>query len=305
MAIYAPVEKKFERELPRAGTFKGICIGVWDLGCRDTEYLGVPRVAHEVMFTWEIDQRMTGEGEYKDKRFVLSSRKFTLSFGDKANLTVMVQSLLGKILTEAERKSFDIESIRGMSGAVTIMHTAGKDGGTYANIQTITPLMEGVEPLNQEIDWTVTPAWIQKIIDAGHTVQESDTDSCKLAKCELIVAKEEATKQVAPVVKSTDLGADSTAELIAECDAETALAKAETEIPFGNAGELSLDDMLIKIRALAMELKIDLNKHITATTGKVITTDKLDANYAEAVLLSLIAVKQSVDSFEKLESEGE
>jgi len=101
--------------------------------------------------------------------------------------------------------------------------------------------------------------------------------------------------------ENSPLGADSTAELIAECDAETALAKAETEIPFGNAGELSLDDMLIKIRALAMELKIDLNKHITATTGKVITTDKLDANYAEAVLLSLIAVKQSVDSFEKIE----
>jgi hypothetical protein len=282
--------KKFDRELPRAGTFKGVCIGVWDLGVRDTEYLGQPRVTREVMFSWEIDQRMTQEGDYKDKRFVLSTRKFTMSFADKANLTAFVQALLGKTLTEAERKTFDLDSILGMSGAVTVMHTAGKDGNTYANIQTITPLMEGVEPLKAETDWSTPPAWIQKLIDAGHIVQDSDSDSCKLAKCELQVAKEEAQKEaVKPVAESTELGADSTAQLIAECDAEDVAKKAsaEPEIPFGNNDS----DALLRLRELARELKINLANHIAATTGTIKPSDKLSLEEVEACLIALESIK--------------
>ena len=197
MAIYAPVEKKSQREIPDEGSVAGICVGVWDLGFRDDEWQGQPKVTHDIMFTWEVDQRMTGEGEYKDKRHVLSSRKFALTFGDKANLTLFVKTLTGKTLTEEERKTFDLESIKGMCGAVTIAHTI-KDGITYANLQTITPLMKGVEPIVAETDWSTPPEWIAKLIEAGHTIKEGDSEACKQRKTMLAVVPELKVSIVTP-----------------------------------------------------------------------------------------------------------
>jgi len=308
--IYAPIkaESKFDRELPKAGPFRAVCIGVWDLGIRDDDYQGTPRTPHEIMFSWEIDQRMTGEGEYKDKRFVMSSRRFTLSFGEKANLTTFVQNLLGKEMSEDERASFDLSSVKGMSVAVTISHTVAKNGKTYANIMNVAPLMQGLVPLVAETNWDIPPKWIQEITTDGWTIKDSDSAMCKMAKCELLVAKEEADKTEKPVIATTAttseaeaIGAESTAELIAECDAEKAVAQAETTIPFGDASEdvtsLSEPEMILKIRKLCMELKIEVQKHIAAVLGSPITTDKLTKEQAEKVLLELIKIKQSQESF--------
>ena len=321
MPTYAPPKKGSERELPKAKTVRGVCIGFWDLGCKDSDWKGVAKVSREVMFSFEIDQRMTGEGDYKDKRFVMSTRRFTLFLTETSNLGKFITSFLGRPLTEKEmgtykeRGTFDLESLVGMSGAVTVTHVE-KDGKVYANIQNITPLMDGVEPIVQETKWDKAPDWIQKIIEDGWTVKDSDSAMCKMAKCELLVAKEEAEEKAKKSTVATSattseaeaIGADSTAELIAECDAEQAIAQAETEIPFGSPAEdvssLSEPEMILKIRKLCMELKIEVQKHITATLGNPITTDKLTKEQAEQVLLELIKIKQSQESFAE-ESEGE
>ena len=318
MPIHAPIkgDAKRQRELPKATTHKAVCIGVWDLGYWDDEYKGEKKVIRKIRTQWELNQRMEGEGDYKGKRFVIGTYPTSLSFGEKANLTKMVNSILGKELTEDERKAFDLESLKGMSALISIAHKEGRDGLTYANISGFVPLLDDMEPLAMETNWSTPPEWLQKEINQGWTIQESDSDSCKLAKAELLVAKEEAEEKAKKSTVATSattseaeaIGADSTAELIAECDAEQAIAQAETEIPFGSPAEdvssLSEPEMILKIRKLCMELKIEVQKHITATLGNPITTDKLTKEQAEQVLLELIKIKQSQESFAE-ESEGE
>ena len=73
------------------------------------------------------------------------SNHMTLSLHEKASLRKFVKSVLGRDLTAAELKKFDVESLLGLPVHVVVVQNH-KDGETYANIAVIQPHKTG-EPL--------------------------------------------------------------------------------------------------------------------------------------------------------------
>lgn len=68
---------------------------------------------------------------------------YTLSMHEKSTLRKDVHSMLGKQLTDAEAKTFNIFNLIGRECMVNIIHRPSGDK-TYANIQTITPVPKGM-----------------------------------------------------------------------------------------------------------------------------------------------------------------
>jgi hypothetical protein len=81
------------------------------------------------------------EGE-EPKPFVVGS-KLTFSMGSKANLRKIVEGIIGVTLLDHEAEAFDIEQLLGKACLVNIKNTT-KGDKTYTNIETTTPLMEGM-----------------------------------------------------------------------------------------------------------------------------------------------------------------
>jgi hypothetical protein len=68
---------------------------------------------------------------------------YTLSMHEKSTLRKDVHSMLGKQLTDAEAKTFNIFNLIGRECMVNIIHRPSGDK-VYANIQTITPVPKGM-----------------------------------------------------------------------------------------------------------------------------------------------------------------
>jgi hypothetical protein len=72
-----------------------------------------------------------------------SRNMYTLSMHEKSTLRKDVHSMLGKQLTDAEAKTFNIFNLIGRECMVNIIHRPSGDK-VYANIQTITPVPKGM-----------------------------------------------------------------------------------------------------------------------------------------------------------------
>jgi len=145
-------------ELPQAGTCQAVCCAVFDLGNQQTQW----KVQHKIIVMWELDQRMKQEGEYKDKRFMISKR-YTLSLNEKSTLRKDIESWRGKTLTEQEiKKGFDLEKLIDVNCllAIKIDESEGKQ---YANITSISPIMASMQKMQPEVKYEEVPEWIQKI----------------------------------------------------------------------------------------------------------------------------------------------
>ncbi len=77
-----------------AGTHNAVCFGVFDLGYQKTIWSNKESIKRQVIVSWEINETITTEGEYKGKRFVIS-QKYTLSLSEKANLRKHLESWFG------------------------------------------------------------------------------------------------------------------------------------------------------------------------------------------------------------------
>jgi hypothetical protein len=70
------------------------------------------------------------------------SKKYTASLNEKATLRHDLESWRGRAFTQEELKGFDLEKVIGVNAQVMVMHNT-KDGKTYANVATVTPLGKG------------------------------------------------------------------------------------------------------------------------------------------------------------------
>jgi len=150
-----------ERELPKAGLVNAVCCYIEDIGYQKTPW-GEKR---QLIVGFEIAQRISQEGDYKDKRFVLSNT-YTASLNEKANLRHDLEGWLGRSLSAQEVKQFDISTLRAKPATVTIRHKTNEASGkTYANIVAVAPLMEGAEAMTVELE--KVPDWVAEKKQAG------------------------------------------------------------------------------------------------------------------------------------------
>ena len=158
-------EKQNKFKLVSEGFHQAVCKGIYDLGLQENNYKDNKKTEHKVIIAWELDERVTDEGEHKGKRYVLT-REYTVSLYEKANLRRDLSSWRGRDFTEQELQGFDLKSIIGANCWLEVVHN-----GEYANIKSVKifkPLMQGQELPQKMVVEDISgniPKWIQAKID--------------------------------------------------------------------------------------------------------------------------------------------
>ena len=118
------------------------CYRIVDLGTQKSEYMGQTKYLHKVMIGWEIH----GSDEngqpllMKDGRPFGIFKNYTLSWSEKANLRLDLQSWRGKPFTQEEMRRFDLKNILGAWCMLNVIEREGQNGKTYANVNGVTPV---------------------------------------------------------------------------------------------------------------------------------------------------------------------
>lgn len=108
------------------GTHVARCFRIIDIGTQHGEYKGEPTRRSQVIVAWELpDELIEIEGEMRP---VTTSRFYTNSLGEKANLRRDLESWRGRTFTKEELQRFDLESILGKPCLLTIV--GGENGKT-------------------------------------------------------------------------------------------------------------------------------------------------------------------------------
>jgi hypothetical protein len=118
------------------------CYRIIDLGTQKSEYMGQVKYLHKVMLGWEIHgSNDAGEPlKMKDGRPFAIFKNYTLSWSEKANLRLDLQSWRGKQFSQEEMRRFDLKTVLGVWCMLNIIDRVGTDGKTYTNVNGITPV---------------------------------------------------------------------------------------------------------------------------------------------------------------------
>ncbi len=98
-----------------AGTFLARCIKIIDIGTQTGEYKGERTVARKNIIFWELPNELRDDG----KPFI-TSKFYTASLGEKANLRKDLVNWRGREFTSEELKGFDEKNILDKCCLVTI-----------------------------------------------------------------------------------------------------------------------------------------------------------------------------------------
>lgn len=165
--------KPFVKELPPAGTHRGVCHSVHDLGFQTTTWQGKTKTVHQVVLVWEIDKALT-KGDFAGQPFVVS-KKYTFSFYERSQLRHDIASWRGRDFTESELEKFDLNCLAGQQCLITIIHT-NKNGNTYANISSVTAVPTGVPALAQTLPPEHEFKWISDLQAKAVTPPEEESE---------------------------------------------------------------------------------------------------------------------------------
>ena len=130
----------FERCPP--GMHLARCYRIIDLGTQKSEYMGQVKYLHKVMLGWEI-HGTDDAGKpllMKDNRPFAIFKNYTLSWSEKANLRLDLQSWRGRPFTQEEMRKFDLKNVLGAFCMLNIIERPGNDGKTYTNVNGVTPV---------------------------------------------------------------------------------------------------------------------------------------------------------------------
>ncbi|MCX7009804.1 MAG: hypothetical protein NTY53_21605 [Kiritimatiellaeota bacterium] len=165
-----------------AGVHVAVCYGVVDLGTQFTAKFN--KSIRKILMLWEIPG-CRGDFDRDGQKVSLPraiSRRYTLSLSEKANLRRDLESWRGKKFTAQELAGFDVQAVLGAACQMQIVHEAGSDGKTYAQISAIMALPKGVarpKLENPKLVFTfegvtgipelpaTMPDWIREIIAAS------------------------------------------------------------------------------------------------------------------------------------------
>jgi hypothetical protein len=125
-----------------AGMHLGRCYRIVDLGTQKSEYMGQVKYLHKIMVGWEIHGTDdSGKAiQMRDGRPFAIFKNYTLSWSEKANLRLDLQSWRGKAFTQEEMRKFDLKNVLGAWCMLNVIERAGQNGNVYANVDGITPV---------------------------------------------------------------------------------------------------------------------------------------------------------------------
>ena len=118
------------------------CYRIIDLGTQKSEYMGQIKFLHKLMIGWEIHGTDEAGTPLKmnDGRPFAVFKNYTLSWSEKANLRLDLQSWRGRPFTQEEMRRFDLKNILGAWCMLNVIEREGQNGKTYSNINGVTPV---------------------------------------------------------------------------------------------------------------------------------------------------------------------
>lgn len=119
-----------EYQVPDEGLHDGVLCDVIDLGVQDTGF--GPKSMVKLRWQLDILNEKTG------KRHLVSQR-YTSSIHPKAKLGQHLETWRGRKFSDQERQRFDIEKLLGVNALLQIVHSLGRQGGTFANVNAVLP----------------------------------------------------------------------------------------------------------------------------------------------------------------------
>lgn len=128
------------------GTHVARCVKLIDLGTQHGEYKGEPTRRNQVLVTWELPKEII---EIDNKEVPQTTSKFyTNSLGEKANLRRDLEGWRGRAFSDAELDRFDLENVLGKPCLLSIV---GADNGKtkVAGVSGLPKGMECPEQVNE------------------------------------------------------------------------------------------------------------------------------------------------------------
>ena len=139
------------RPLPPFGTQLARLVQIIDLGTQKEEGtdqktgVKVIRDRRKARLVWELPTKKAVFREGGEAEPFTVGRNFTLSLDKKASLSPAVEVIIGRPLSDAERKSFDISKLLGEASLLAIAPHQKQDGGASFKVGATSPLMDGQE----------------------------------------------------------------------------------------------------------------------------------------------------------------
>ena len=127
-----------------AGPVQGILVDVIDLGMITSTFADEEKTRHMVNLVWQVEERRDD-----GKRFLVFQRA-GLSLHPKATLRAIVETLIGRGLTEEEAaEGIELDDLKGSQAILNLIHNKSGDR-TYTNVKGVTPLMKNMSKLEVE-----------------------------------------------------------------------------------------------------------------------------------------------------------
>lgn len=144
MGLFVKPQERKEYPLIKEGFVTGVCYQIIDLGTHHDAMYKKDR--HKVLFGFELPSVRVDyerDGVKQNKARVLS-RNFTMLLSDNSALLAVLVSWLGRSIPEAERQTFDLQTLLGQPALIQIMHKKSDAGKVSARIENINQFPEGM-----------------------------------------------------------------------------------------------------------------------------------------------------------------
>ena len=138
----APKNESKQFEPVPEGTQLGIIIGLYNLGRQSHTFQGEEKLRDEFRVTFELP-KVTREFDGETKPMVIS-KSGSYSIHPKSFLRKVIESALGH-LKDSEAEALDMEKMLGKPVLLNIKHFEKNDGGKAAYIESVTPIVDGME----------------------------------------------------------------------------------------------------------------------------------------------------------------
>jgi|HubBroStandDraft_1064217.scaffolds.fasta_scaffold60064_2 hypothetical protein len=152
MLLPKPNQTEFEN-VP-VGTYVARCYRFLDLGTQPKVYKGQTELVHQICLSWELPTKLMTKGDYAGQPFSIHS-EYKWSMSEKAILRNTLESWRGRKFVDSDfgEGGFDTHKLIGASCMIGVKHSES-NGKTYANIATVSPLLEGYQmpaPVNETL----------------------------------------------------------------------------------------------------------------------------------------------------------
>lgn len=139
-------------EIVPEGVYVARCYRIIDLGTQTTTGIYGTKQQQKVNITWEL---LDDEVKMADGRPFVTSKKYTASLHEKAQLRKDLEAWRGKKFTDEELEGFDLKNVLGTYCMIQVVHVEN-NGTTYANVQAIMKTKEKPEGINENVYFDIS-----------------------------------------------------------------------------------------------------------------------------------------------------